>query len=42
VAVDFQTYVRGQATFDSLEALMAQMTQDVDHCRRLLLEQTES
>jgi riboflavin kinase/FMN adenylyltransferase len=42
VAVDFQSYVRGQATFDSLEALMAQMTQDVDHCRRLLLEQTES
>ncbi|MFE0492432.1 MULTISPECIES: bifunctional riboflavin kinase/FAD synthetase [Streptomyces] len=42
VAVDFQSYVRGQATFDSLEALMAQMAQDVDHCRRLLLEQTES
>ncbi|GHE73853.1 MULTISPECIES: bifunctional riboflavin kinase/FAD synthetase [Streptomyces] len=42
VAVDFQSYVRGQATFDSLEALMAQMTQDVDHCRRLLLEQTDS
>ncbi|WP_406308215.1 bifunctional riboflavin kinase/FAD synthetase [Streptomyces griseoaurantiacus] len=42
VAVDFQSYVRGQATFDSLEALMAQMAQDVDHCRRLLLEQTDS
>jgi riboflavin kinase/FMN adenylyltransferase len=42
VAVDFQSYVRGQATFDSLEALMAQMALDVDHCRRLLLEQTES
>lgn len=42
VAVDFQSWVRSQATFDSLEALMAQMTQDVDHCRRLLLEQTDS
>ncbi|MFC9808549.1 bifunctional riboflavin kinase/FAD synthetase [Streptomyces griseoaurantiacus] len=42
VAVDFQSYVRGQATFDSLEALMAQMAQDVDHCRQLLLEQTDS
>jgi riboflavin kinase/FMN adenylyltransferase len=42
VAVDFQTYVRGQATFDSLEALMDQMTADVAECRTLLDNQTES
>ncbi|MDQ0789554.1 riboflavin kinase/FMN adenylyltransferase [Streptomyces sp. B3I7] len=42
VAVDFLSYVRGQATFDSLEALMTQMTHDVDHCRRLLTEQPHS
>ncbi|WP_030381307.1 MULTISPECIES: bifunctional riboflavin kinase/FAD synthetase [unclassified Streptomyces] len=42
VAVDFLSYVRGQATFDSLEALMRQMTADVAECRTLLGDQTES
>ncbi|GGV83878.1 MULTISPECIES: bifunctional riboflavin kinase/FAD synthetase [Streptomyces] len=36
VAVDFLAYVRGQATFDSLEQLLARMTQDVEQCREII------
>jgi len=36
VAVDFLAYVRGQAKFDSLEALLEQMALDVKRCRELV------
>ncbi|TWV58389.1 bifunctional riboflavin kinase/FAD synthetase [Streptomyces misionensis] len=36
VAVDFLAYVRGQAKFDSLEALLEQMTADVSRCREIV------
>ncbi|MGW1751548.1 bifunctional riboflavin kinase/FAD synthetase [Streptomyces sp. NPDC002092] len=36
VAVDFLAYVRGQAKFDSLEALLEQMAEDVKRCRELV------
>jgi riboflavin kinase/FMN adenylyltransferase len=36
VAVDFLAFVRGQATFDSLEQLLARMTQDVEQCREII------
>ncbi|MER5530992.1 bifunctional riboflavin kinase/FAD synthetase [Streptomyces sp. NPDC002677] len=36
VAVDFLAYVRGQAKFDSLDALLEQMAEDVKRCRELL------
>ncbi|MFE0516910.1 riboflavin kinase, partial [Streptomyces sp. NPDC058964] len=36
VAVDFLSYVRGQAKFDSLEALLEQMAEDVKRCRELI------
>ncbi|MGM9468274.1 bifunctional riboflavin kinase/FAD synthetase [Streptomyces murinus] len=36
VAVDFLAYVRGQAKFDSLEALLEQMTADVKRCKEIV------
>ncbi|MEU4153836.1 bifunctional riboflavin kinase/FAD synthetase [Streptomyces sp. NPDC026659] len=36
VAVDFLAYVRGQAKFDSLEALLEQMGRDVERCREIV------
>ncbi|MGY0070080.1 bifunctional riboflavin kinase/FAD synthetase [Streptomyces sp. QTS137] len=36
VAVDFLVFVRGQAKFDSLEALMEQMAADVRRCKELV------
>lgn len=36
VAVDFLTYIRGQETFDSLDAFLDRMAKDVDRCRELL------
>ncbi|MFF7476150.1 bifunctional riboflavin kinase/FAD synthetase [Streptomyces sp. NPDC008092] len=36
VAVDFLAYVRGQAKFDSLDALLEQMAEDVKRCRELV------
>ncbi|GGJ61789.1 bifunctional riboflavin kinase/FAD synthetase [Streptomyces brasiliensis] len=36
VAVDFLAYVRGQAKFESLEALLEQMAVDVKRCRELI------
>ena len=36
VAVDFLAYVRGQAKFDSLEALLERMAVDVERCRELV------
>jgi riboflavin kinase/FMN adenylyltransferase len=36
VAVDFLAFVRGQARFESLEALLEQMAQDVQCCRELI------
>lgn len=38
VAVDFVAYVRGQAKFESLEALLEQMAEDVKRCRELVEE----
>ncbi|MDQ0993380.1 bifunctional riboflavin kinase/FAD synthetase [Streptomyces sp. V3I7] len=36
VAVDFLAYVRGQAKFDSLEALLEAMAEDVKKCREIV------
>ncbi|MFG2958795.1 bifunctional riboflavin kinase/FAD synthetase [Streptomyces sp. NPDC048291] len=36
VAVDFLAYVRGQAKFESLDALLEQMAEDVKRCRELV------
>ena len=36
VAVDFLAFVRGQAKFESLEALLEQMAEDVKRCRELM------
>jgi len=36
VAVDFLAFVRGQAKFDSLDALLVQMAEDVKKCRELI------
>jgi riboflavin kinase/FMN adenylyltransferase len=36
VAVDFLSFVRGQAKFDSLEGLLEQMAADVKKCRELI------
>lgn len=36
VAVDFLAFVRGQAKFDSLDALLVQMSEDVKKCRELI------
>ncbi|MEU6406868.1 bifunctional riboflavin kinase/FAD synthetase [Streptomyces sp. NPDC046985] len=36
VAVDFLAFVRGQAKFDSLEALLDTMAHDVEECRLLI------
>lgn len=36
VAVDFLAYVRGQAKFESLEALLERMAEDVKCCRELI------
>ncbi|GGN11655.1 bifunctional riboflavin kinase/FAD synthetase [Streptomyces fuscichromogenes] len=36
VAVDFLAYVRGQAKFESLDALLVQMAEDVKRCRELV------
>ncbi|MFK0174077.1 bifunctional riboflavin kinase/FAD synthetase [Streptomyces sp. NPDC090306] len=36
VAVDFLAFVRGQAKFDSVEALLEQMAVDVSRCRELV------
>ena len=38
VAVDFLTYIRGQETFETLDALLRRMTEDVERCRGLLAE----
>lgn len=38
VAVDFLAFVRGQAKFESLEALLEQMAEDVKRCRELIAE----
>ncbi|MEW1780174.1 bifunctional riboflavin kinase/FAD synthetase [Streptomyces sp. NPDC086777] len=40
VAVDFLAYVRGQAKFDSLDALLEQMAEDVKRCRELVAAET--
>jgi riboflavin kinase / FMN adenylyltransferase len=36
VAVDFLTYIRGQEKFDTLDALLERMAEDVDRCRDLV------
>ncbi|MDF3302655.1 bifunctional riboflavin kinase/FAD synthetase [Streptomyces tropicalis] len=36
VAVDFLSFVRGQAKFDSLEALLETMAEDVKKCREII------
>jgi riboflavin kinase/FMN adenylyltransferase len=36
VAVDFLSFVRGQARFDSLEALLETMAEDVRKCREII------
>jgi riboflavin kinase/FMN adenylyltransferase len=36
VAVDFLAFVRSQAKFDSLEALLATMAEDVKKCREII------
>nr|WP_180218645.1 bifunctional riboflavin kinase/FAD synthetase [Streptomyces albus] len=36
VGVDFLDYIRGQETFDTLDALKARMAQDVDEARRMV------
>ncbi|WP_405822795.1 bifunctional riboflavin kinase/FAD synthetase [Streptomyces sp. NBC_01390] len=36
VAVDFLAFVRGQAKFDSLDALLVQISEDVKKCRDLI------
>ncbi|MGP2441844.1 bifunctional riboflavin kinase/FAD synthetase [Streptomyces sp. JW3] len=41
VAVDFLAFVRGQAKFDTLEALLEQMAADVQRCRELVAEAGE-
>jgi riboflavin kinase / FMN adenylyltransferase len=41
VAVDFLAFVRGQAKFDSIEALLEQMAQDVKRCRELISADTD-
>ncbi|MCK1823268.1 bifunctional riboflavin kinase/FAD synthetase [Streptomyces sp. XM83C] len=38
VAVDFLAFVRGQAKFETLDALLEQMAQDVKRCRELVAE----
>ncbi|MEU0475322.1 bifunctional riboflavin kinase/FAD synthetase [Streptomyces olivaceus] len=35
-AVDFVAFVRGQAKFETLDALLAQMADDVDRCRAII------
>lgn len=35
VAVDFVAFVRGQAKFETLDALLEQMAVDVDRCREI-------
>ncbi|MEU0254685.1 bifunctional riboflavin kinase/FAD synthetase [Streptomyces sp. NPDC006184] len=39
VAVDFLAYVRGQAKFESLQALLEQMAHDVERCRQIVAAQ---
>ncbi|MEU0051991.1 bifunctional riboflavin kinase/FAD synthetase [Streptomyces sp. NPDC006309] len=39
VAVDFLAYVRGQAKFESLQALLDQMAHDVERCRQIVAAQ---
>lgn len=41
VCVDFLAYVRGQAKFDSLDALLVQMAEDVKRCRELVTAASE-
>src|SRR5690606_15176674 len=36
VAVDFLAFVRGQAGFETLDALLEQMSRDVQRCRELI------
>lgn len=36
VAVDFLAYIRGQERFDTLDALLRRMAEDVDECRELV------
>ena len=36
VAVDFLAFVRGQARFETLDALLEQMGQDVQRCREII------
>ena len=38
VAVDFLAYIRGQEKFDTLDALLERMAEDVDRCRDLVAE----
>ncbi len=40
VAVDFLSFVRGQAKFDTLDALLVQMAEDVKRCRELIAAAT--
>ncbi|MEY3834570.1 MAG: hypothetical protein RLZZ130_2048 [Pseudomonadota bacterium] len=36
IGIEFHAFIRGEAKFDSLDALMAQMAQDCDEARRIL------
>jgi riboflavin kinase/FMN adenylyltransferase len=36
IEIEFHAFIRGEAKFDSLDALMAQMAQDCDEARRIL------
>ena len=36
IEIEFHAFIRGEAKFDSLDALMAQMAQDCDQARRIL------
>ena len=36
IEIEFHAFIRGEAKFDSLDALMAQMAQDCDESRRIL------
>ncbi|WP_328562976.1 bifunctional riboflavin kinase/FAD synthetase [Streptomyces coelicoflavus] len=40
VAVDFVAFVRGQAKFETLDALLVQMAADVDRCREITAAET--
>ncbi len=42
VAVDFLAFVRGQAKFDTLDALLAQMAVDVEKCRQIVAADSQT